>query len=41
MQAKLKQLGDSARANGVRLYLAMTPNTHNLADHKLDEPNFM
>jgi lysophospholipase L1-like esterase len=35
MKTKLKQLADYARANNVRLYLAMTPDVHNLVDYKL------
>ena len=35
MKAKLKELAEHARANRVRLYLAMTPDVHNLVDYKL------
>ena len=34
MQANLKRLAEYARANQVRLYLAMTPDVHNLVDYK-------
>jgi GDSL-like Lipase/Acylhydrolase family len=36
MQAKLKELADHARSRQVRLYLAMTPDVHNLIDYKFD-----
>ena len=36
MQAKLKELADYARSRQVRLYLAMTPDVHNLIDYKFD-----
>ena len=32
---KLAELAAYARARGVRLYLAMTPDVHNLVDYKL------
>jgi lysophospholipase L1-like esterase len=35
MKAKLKQLADYARAHDVRVFLAMTPDVHNLVDYKL------
>ena len=35
MQARLKQLAGYARDHHIRLYLAMTPDVHNLADYKL------
>lgn len=35
MQAKLKELADYAKAHGIRIYLAMTPDVHNLVDYKL------
>jgi len=35
MQQKLKELSAYAAANRVRLYLAMTPDVHNLVDYKL------
>ena len=35
MQASLERLADYAKAHGVRLYLAMTPDVHNLVDYKL------
>jgi lysophospholipase L1-like esterase len=34
MQASLSKLAAYARANNVRLYLAMTPDVHNLVDYK-------
>jgi len=34
MQTELKQLAKYGRTNGIRLYLAMTPDVHNLADYK-------
>ena len=34
MQASLARLADYARANNIRLYLAMTPDVHNLVDYK-------
>jgi lysophospholipase L1-like esterase len=34
MQAKLKALADYAKARHIRLYLAMTPDVHNLVDYK-------
>jgi lysophospholipase L1-like esterase len=35
MQEKLKQLADYAKARNIRIYLAMTPDVHNLVDYKL------
>lgn len=35
MKAKLKELADHARAHNVRVFLAMTPDVHNLVDYKL------
>lgn len=34
MQASLAKLAEYARANNIRLYLAMTPDVHNLVDYK-------
>jgi hypothetical protein len=34
MQAKLKELADYSRARRIRLYLAMTPDVHNLIDYQ-------
>ena len=34
MQVRLKELADYARAHRIRLYLAMTPDVHNLVDYK-------
>ncbi len=34
MQEKLKELADYAKAHGIRIYLAMTPDVHNLIDYK-------
>jgi lysophospholipase L1-like esterase len=34
MKARLKDLADYARAHQIRLYLAMTPDVHNLVDYK-------
>jgi lysophospholipase L1-like esterase len=34
MQASLAKLAQYARANNIRLYLAMTPDVHNLVDYK-------
>jgi lysophospholipase L1-like esterase len=34
MQARLKDLADYAKARNIRLYLAMTPDVHNLVDYK-------
>lgn len=34
MKAKLKELADYAKANNIRLFLAMTPDVHNLVDYK-------
>ena len=34
MQARLKELAEYARAHNIRLYLAMTPDVHNLVDYK-------
>jgi len=36
MQAKLKELADYARAHQIRLYLAMTPDVHDLVAYKFD-----
>lgn len=36
MQTRLKELADYARARHIRLYLAMTPDVHNLIDYKFD-----
>jgi len=36
MQARLKELADYAQAKRIRLYLAMTPDVHNLVDYKFD-----
>ena len=33
---KLKELADYANARGIRIYLAMTPDVHNLIDYKFD-----
>jgi hypothetical protein len=35
MQAKLRQLSEYARSKSIRVYLAMTPDAHNLVDYKL------
>jgi lysophospholipase L1-like esterase len=35
MQAKLKELAAYGKGRHIRLYLAMTPDVHNLADYKL------
>ena len=35
MRSRLESLGTYARARGIRLYLAMTPDVHNLVDYKL------
>ncbi len=34
MQGRLRELADYARAHRIRLYLAMTPDVHNLIDYK-------
>jgi lysophospholipase L1-like esterase len=34
MKAKLAQLAEYAKAHGIRIYLAMTPDVHNLVDYK-------
>jgi hypothetical protein len=34
MQARLKELADYAHARNIRLYLAMTPDVHNLIDYQ-------
>lgn len=34
MRAKLKELADYARERHIRIYLAMTPDVHNLVDYK-------
>jgi lysophospholipase L1-like esterase len=36
MQARLKELADYAKAHDIRIYLAMTPDVHNLVDYKFD-----
>jgi GDSL-like Lipase/Acylhydrolase family len=36
MQARLKELADYAKARRIRIYLAMTPDVHNLVDYKFD-----
>jgi hypothetical protein len=36
MQTRLKELADYARSRQIRLYLAMTPDVHNLIDYKFD-----
>ena len=36
MQARLKELAEYAKARNIRLYLAMTPDVHNLVDYKFD-----
>jgi len=36
MQQKLKELADYARSRGIRVYLAMTPDVHNLVDYKFE-----
>jgi AraC-like DNA-binding protein len=36
MQARLKELADYAKPRHIRLYLAMTPDVHNLIDYKFD-----
>lgn len=33
MRAQLKKLADYARQNGIRIYLAMMPDVHNLTDY--------
>jgi lysophospholipase L1-like esterase len=35
MRQQLKRLADYARANKIRLYLAIVPDVHNLIDYKL------
>jgi lysophospholipase L1-like esterase len=35
MQARLKELADYAKAHEIRLFLAMTPDVHNVVDYKL------
>jgi lysophospholipase L1-like esterase len=35
MEAKLRELADYAKRNGIHIYLAMTPDVHNLVDYKL------
>lgn len=35
MQASLRKLAEYAKSNGIRLYLAMTPDVHNLAHYEL------
>ena len=34
MQANLRELAEYARRNNIRIYLAMTPDVHNLVDYK-------
>jgi hypothetical protein len=34
MQAKLRELAEYARQHNIRIYLAMTPDVHNLVDYK-------
>ena len=34
MQARLKELAEYAKARNIRIYLAMTPDVHNLVDYK-------
>jgi hypothetical protein len=34
MQSKLRELAEYARRNNIRIYLAMTPDVHNLVDYK-------
>jgi len=34
MKGELKRLADYARANRIRIYLAMVPDFHNLVDYK-------
>jgi lysophospholipase L1-like esterase len=36
MREKLKELAIYAEAHGIRIYLAMTPDVHNLLDYKFD-----
>lgn len=36
MKAQLKRLSDYGKANGIRLYLAMTPDIHDLKNYKLE-----
>jgi hypothetical protein len=36
MRARLEELAQYARPHGIRLYLAMTPDVHDLVDYKLD-----
>jgi hypothetical protein len=36
MQARLRELAEYARAHGIRLYLAMTPDVHNLVDYQFE-----
>ncbi len=36
MRDELKKLADYAEAHGIRIYLAMTPDVHNLLDYKID-----
>ena len=37
MQAALRKLADYAKAHHIRLYLAMTPDIHNLIDYKFTD----
>lgn len=39
MKAELKRLADYARANRIRIYLAMVPDFHNLVDYKFSFVN--
>ena len=36
MKMKLRELADYGRAHHIRMYLAMTPDVHNLVDYKFD-----
>jgi lysophospholipase L1-like esterase len=36
MQSRLKELAEYAKRRNIRLYLAMTPDVHNLIDYKFD-----
>jgi lysophospholipase L1-like esterase len=36
MQASVKELADYAKTHQIRIYLAMTPDVHNLVDYKFD-----
>lgn len=37
MKRNLKRLADYAHANNIRIYLAMTPDVHNLSDYKFND----